>query len=295
MTQKIEHDFEDNEIFVKTKKYEDKEKTVNLFNAIRSRNLRLISQSIHNGADIHAVFSKDKAEIPAIGYIFTHGTLSSEGKRNAVDLDKENNIIIKMMAMLINEGLNPLDKSPLSFLDYEDRETLTGEYLIKKSLEFIEKNIELLGQDADDKGNKWLMYAINQEKEEMLSDFIKNSPIGENNLPWAFAVDESQQSMFIKALDTKNDNIINLFMSSINSSNVNSVIDNEDFSLLDEVLTSIDNIPSGSQPKYFKAVNDLLEKGAEIKKNQYYGSIAQKIVLENKTNKSPNKILKNSF
>jgi len=295
MYNKIEENFQDNEVYIKVSSPEKKSATVDLYNSIRSRNIKSLQAAINNGADVKAILCIEKQKISPFAYLFTHGVLNKEGNGNAVDLNNNNGIIIRMLSMLINSGFDPLYEKPLSFIDYSARETAAGHYLITASLNALEKTPLKLKDFCDDKNNKWIMYAIENENNTMLSQFLKVCPFNDSNLPWLFDQDGSQQSMLIKALDTSNREIVNTMMNGLSDKNVNSVTAGNNFTLLDEILVSIDNLPSGRIELYTQVAQDLINKGAIIKEDRKYGSIAEKIILENKTNKTINPMLKNYF
>lgn len=295
MFNKIEESFKDNEVYIKVNSPEKKSATVDLYNSIRSRNIKALQIAINNGADSKAVLCINKQNISPFAYVFTHGTLNKEGNSNAVDLNNNNGIIIRMLAMLVNSGFDPLYEKPLSFVDYNERETAAGNYLITSSLNALEKTPLKLKDFCDNKSNKWLMYAIENENSAILSQFLKLCPLNDSNLPWLFDQDGSQQSMLVKALDTNNEKIVNTIMNGLNKKNVNSTAIGDDFTLLDEILGSIDNLPQGRLSLYTQTAQHLINLGAVIKEDQKYGVIAEKIILENKTNKTINPMLKNYF
>lgn len=295
MSNTTEENFEENNNYIEVSTSKKKSATVDLYNSIRSRNVKSLQKAINDGADKQAILHIGNKIISPFAYIFTHGTLSREGERKVVDLDNNNGILIRMMTMLINSGFDPIYKTPLSFINYEDRETSAGKFLIDSSLKVLSKTPESLKDYADNKGNKWLMYAIQNKENALLSQFFKSLPQNDSGLPWVFDQDGSQQSMLIKALETSDKEIFNIIIADLTSENIDCTVNGDGFTLLDEILVSIDNLPRGKIASYTEAAQTLINLGAKVKEDRKYGVVAEKVILENKTNKNISPILKNSF
>lgn len=258
--------------------------TIEMFNAIKSMNINAFLKAVEH-ADINAVDCENKN---ALSILLTAKNYD-DNKEKYKDYDKTSGKMIRIYKKLIEKNINLLSNSPLNFVEPELFETHLVSLIIKDSLNYLRKDPILLDHYFNDKGDKWLFIVIKEKDVDLLEAFIK-----EKKSSPAFILDSTDKSALLEAIDTRNTNIIDLFLSGINESNVN-FYPFENFSLIDEVLLNAGNDSISKMPYYQKVVDDLLNKGAKLNENIKYGKCAEALILQNKIKEKPIQLLNNKI
>ena len=258
--------------------------TTDMFNAIKSMDINAFVKAVEH-ADINAVDGDNKN---ALTILLTTKDYEDNNEKYK-DFDKTSGKMIRIYKKLIEKNINLLSNSPLNFVEPELFETHLVSLIIKDSLNALRKSPMFLDHYFNDKGDKWLFIAIKEKDIDLLKEFIK-----ETKSSPAFILDSTDKSALIEAIDTRNMDIIDLFLSGINENNVN-FYPFENFSLIDEVLLNAGNDSISKMPYYQKVVDDLLNKGAKLNENIKYGKCAEALILQNKIKEKPIPLLNNKI
>lgn len=267
-----------------TKKEDLSVETIKMFNAIKSMDVTAFSKAVES-ADINAVNNENKN---AISLLLTAKKYEDTNEKYK-DFDKMSGKLMRMYKKLTEKNINILINSPLNVVEPELFETRLVSLIVKDSLIALRKNPMLLDNCFNNKGDKWLFIAIREKDVDLLKNFIN-----EKEPAPAFILDSTEKSALVEAIDTRNMDIIDLFLSGINEINVNSY-PVKNFSLIDEVLLNAGNDSVSKIPYYQKVVDDLLNKGAKLNENIKYGKCAEALILQNKIKEKPVQLLKNTI
>lgn len=285
----IENDFEENEVFVKVSNILKKEATVDLFNAIRARNVKWVERAIAEGADVHAQrhFEQNNKTGGVLDYLLVYGVIQREQKDKEADLNKQNGVLNTIFELLINNGVNPLAFEST----YEHLKGYDDTYIGRK---FIEVGLNAINENVDNNSiniAEWIKNAIIHQRVEVI-DKIQDKFKDKMNI--TFLTDETESSMLSYAIDTRNMEIITKLLSNVNENNVNKSISLvEHYSLLSETLHSVGNDSESKIPFYKFVAKDLLQKGAVLDSKQNFGAFGEKFLLEIES-ESNERELKNS-
>lgn len=260
--------------------------TKNLFNSVLKRDFQGIEKSINEGANLYAerpLSENDNTPIAIISYLFMYAPLGETKKDKENDLNKKNGFLVRAFKLLSENGADLINNNTIEIIPEDNH---LYELFIKESFKKINLNMDVINND---KSAYWLRALLKEKNESLLTKFIDEYPLQDNKAPWAFKLDNSDESLLSLSIQTRNENIINLFLKNITQENVdidpytfNShhfTLPEKPFTLLDEILFSFNN-DSDTKNQYYKQVlNHLLENGAVIH-NYNYGAKADKLILE---------------